>query len=264
MQPAAQQLQSGCHERHDTHGRHQVRDHHPRRGGRRAAGRTRRARRRSRRPTRRTWTHRRHGPAGHRPHRPRRLRERQRRGHHVPAGLRPRRLPHRPGAAGGRRPAHPAGPDRLGLPLQPGHRPRRHHEGPLRRRHLQRRGPATAGGPGRVAGRAPLFPGFEFYNGVSYRNLLVYRGPQRLRPEDPPAARDPRGADRAAPADRHGQRDPPADHGPLGRPVPPPRDQRRPHQGRQAARHAGLALGPGPRPEHARVPRPLRRRQPAA
>ena len=39
-------------------------------------------------------------------------------------------------------------------------------------------------------------PGFEFYQGVSYRNLLVYRGHAAVRRHDQAAARDSRGADR--------------------------------------------------------------------
>ena len=108
-------------------------------------------------------------------------------------------------------------------------------------------------------------PGFEFHYGVSYRNLLVYRGHETVRRHDQAAARDSRRARSTSYLPRgKRQRAAAADHGPLARAVrdheinaDAPRDRPEP-------RDAGLALGPGPRAEHADVRRALRRRIAAA
>ena len=154
---------------------------------------------------------------------------------------------------------HPALADRLGLPLQPRHRRRRRHEGPLGRRDHRRRGAAAAS----ATSRATLdLPGFEFYTGVSYRNLLVYRGdeefdvttkPPHEIPEEPigevPAAGARAARCSARIMDR--SRELFANH----------EINEVRQRDRAQPRDAGLALGPGPRAEHADVRGALRRRQ---
>ena len=88
-------------------------------------------------------------------------------------GLRPARVLHRPRAAGGRRPGHRAGPGRLGHSLQSGD-DRRPDDARLHGRpHLDRRSHASCWPPlqEQLGGEQ-----LEFMPGVSYRNLLIYRG----------------------------------------------------------------------------------------
>ena len=158
----------------DPRSTYEIRHHHPRRRGRRTAEGTRRQ------DAARSRPHAQHGP--HRHGGPRRAPPAP-----CPKGSRAAATSRRCACSAttptvyhtGRAPLeaaaqqHPALAHRLGLPLQSRHRRRRHHEGPLRRRHHQRRG---ASGSSPIWPQSLDLPGFEFHNGVSYRNLLVYRG----------------------------------------------------------------------------------------
>ena len=68
---------------------------------------------------------------------------------------------------------HRARAGRLGGPVQPDDDPRRPADRLHRRAHHQRGGPAADRGP---PGRGSAGPKVEFYPGVSYRNLMIYRG----------------------------------------------------------------------------------------
>ena len=99
----------------------------------------------------------------------------------------------------------------------------------------------------------------SFTPGVSYRNLLVYRGDAEVRRHDQAAARDSRRSRRRNTCRRGRARGPAADHRPVARAVRGPRDQPGPQRDRAEPGDAGVAVGPGPRAEHAEVRRPVRR-----
>jgi YbgC/YbaW family acyl-CoA thioester hydrolase len=111
------------------------------------------------------------GRQGTGPHRPRRIRERQRCRDHVAARLRPAEISHRPGAARGGGAADSALPTdwvfRCNLVTVVDGIMKDHSAGGIGNAEAQRLSPIW---------RSIDLPGFEFHNGVSYRNLLVYRG----------------------------------------------------------------------------------------
>ncbi len=94
-------------------------------------------------------------------------------------GYDPQRILHRPRTAGSRRPRHRTGPGRLGHPLQSGDH-RRPDDARLHRRPHFDRGSDRSCWP--TARQNLGGDELQFVPGVSYRNLLIYRGGKQPAP----------------------------------------------------------------------------------